>query len=400
MTIGQGRRRRLTREERERLWQQWRAGASLAAISAALAVSPSGVYGEITARGGLAPAPRRRGARTLGLVERGLLAQWHVGEPGGVGVREAARRLGRAPSTVSREIRRNGARTATTRSYDPATADARAWQRARRPQACLLARRPALRALVAAKLAADWAPAQISAWLRVTHPDDPVMRVSAETIYRSLYVQARGVLKRALTAHLRRGRSVRRSRGRAPLTARPGGAIVDGVPIAARPPAVADRAVPGHWEGDLLAGARNSHVATLVERASRFVVLVRVGSGKDSARVVDALIAAAHRLPAGLLASLTWDRGSELAEHRRFTVATDVAVYFCDPRSPWQRGSNENTNGLLRQYFPHGMDVRDVTQAQLDAVALKLNTRPRQTLGWATPAATLSRLLRGVALTG
>ena len=398
MTIGQGRRRRLTRDERERLWRQWRAGVSLEAISAALAVSPSGVYGEVTARGGLAPAPRRRSARTLGLVERRLLAQWRVCERDGVGVREAARRLGRAPSTVSREIRRNGQRTATTRAYDAATADARAWARARRPQACLLARRPALRALVAEQLAADWAPAQISAWLRVTHPDDPTLRVSAETIYQSLYVQARGVLQRELTAHLRRGRAVRRSRGRAP-TARTG-AIVDGVSIAARPPEVADRAVPGHWEGDLLAGAGNSHLATLVERASRFVVLVRVGSGKDSPRVVDALIAAAHRLPAGLLASLTWDRGSELAQHRRFTVATDVAVYFCDPRSPWQRGSNENTNGLLRQYFPHGMDVSAVTQEELDVVARKLNTRPRQTLGWATPAAALSRLMRGVALTG
>ena len=393
-----GRRRRLTRDERERLWRQWRAGASLEAIGAALAVSSSGVYGEVTAHGGLAPAPRRRAARTLGLVERGLLARWRVGAPGGVGVREAARRLGRAPSTVSREIRRNGERTATTRRYDAVVADARAWARARRPKPCLLARHAALRALVAARLAADWAPAQISAWLRVSYPDEPGLHVSAETIYKSLYVQARGVLRRELTAHLRRGRAVRRSRGRAP-TAR-AGAIVGGASIAARPAEAADRAVPGHWEGDLLAGARNSHIATLVERASRFVVLVRVGAGKDSPRVVDALIAAAERLPAGLMASLTWDRGSELAQHRRFTVATDVAVYFCDPRSPWQRGSNENTNGLLRQYFPHGMDLRDVTQDALDAVALKLNTRPRQTLGWATPAAALSRLMRGVALTG
>jgi IS30 family transposase len=394
MTTAQGRRRRLTCAERAQLWRQWRAGASLAAISAALVVSPSAVYGEVTIHGGIAPLPRRRAARTLCLVERQLLAQW-VRE--GVGVRAMARRLGRAPSTISREIRRHGARTATSRSYDAAVADARAWARARRPKACVLATRPALRAVVAARLAADWSPAQLSAWLRVTYRDDPAMQVSAETIYRSLYVQARGVLKAELTAHLRRGQSVRRSQGRTPTARR--GAIVDGVSIAERPPAVADRAVPGHWEGDLLAGTQPSHIATLVERASRFVVLVRV-PGKDSPRVVDALIAAAQRLPAGLMTSLTWDRGSELAQHRRFTVATDVAVYFCDPRSPWQRGSNENTNGLLRQYFPKGTDVSGVTQEQLDAVALKLNTRPRQTLGWATPAATLSRLFRGVALTG
>jgi IS30 family transposase len=394
MTTAQGRRRRLTRGEREQLWRQWRAGLSLAAISTALAVSPSAVYGEVTTRGGIAPPPRRRAARTLCLVERRLLAQW---TREGVGVRAMARRLGRAPSTISREIRRNGARTATTRHYDAAVADARAWARARRPKVCALAQWPALRAVVAERLAADWSPAQLSAWLRVTYPADPTMQVSAETIYRSLYVQARGVLKQELTAHLRRGRSVRRSQGRTP-TARTG-AIIDGISIAERPPEVADRALPGHWEGDLLAGTQHSHIATLVERASRFVVLVRV-PGKDSPRVVDALIAAAQRLPTGLMTSLTWDRGSELAQHRRFTVATDVAVYFCDPRSPWQRGSNENTNGLLRQYFPKGTDVSGVTQAELDAVARKLNTRPRQTLGWATPAAALSRLLRGGALTG
>jgi IS30 family transposase len=397
MTVAQGRRRRLTRAEREQVWRQWRAGTSLAAIAAGLAVSPSGVYGEVRARGGIAPPPQRRAARTLGRVERGLLAQWRVGQPDGLGVREAARRLGRAPSTISREIRRNGARTATTRSYVAEVADARAWARARRPKTCVLAQRPALRALVAEKLALDWSPGQLSAWLRVTYPDDPARQVSAETIYRSLYVQARGVLKQELTAHLRRGRSVRRSQGRTP-TARPG-AIVDGIAIAARPPEVEARAVPGHWEGDLLEGARHSYVVTLVERASRFVVLVRV-PGKESRQVVDALIAATHRLAAGLMASLTWDRGAELAQHRRFTVATDVQVYFCDPRSPWQRGSNENTNGLLRQYFPRGMDLSGVTQPELDAIALRLNTRPRQTLGWATPAAALARLMRGVALTG
>jgi len=392
-----GRRRRLTAAQRQELWRQWKAGLPLSAIAQSLAVSASGVYGEIADQGGLAPRRRQRAARTVSVVERRLLARWQVGAPGGLGVREAARRLGRAPSTVSREIRRNGGRTAARRHYAAETADARAWQRARRPKRCRLAQWPALGAVVAEKLAAEWSPAQISGWLRVSYPDEPTMQIAAETIYRTLYVQTRGVLRRELTAHLRRGRSLRRSRGRTP-TAR-AGAIVGGISIAERPPAVADRAVPGHWEGDLLCGTAHSQIATLVERASRFVVLVRL-PGKDSLRVVDALIAAAQRLPAGLMASLTWDRGAELAQHRRFTVATDAQIYFCDPHSPWQRGSNENTNGLLRQYFPKGRDLSAVPQEALDAVALKLNTRPRQTLGWATPATALSRLMRGVALTG
>jgi len=397
MTIGRGRRRRLTRAEREQVWVQWRAGTSLEAISAGLAATPGSVYGEVRGHGGIPPAARSRPAQQLRLAERELLVRWRVGEVDGLAMREAARRLGRAPSTISREIRRNGARTATTRRYDAATAEARAWQRARRPKRCALAQSARRRRLVAARLAAARSPAQISAWLRMTYPTQPELQLSAETIYRSLYVQARGVLRRELTSHLRRGRSVRRSRARTTTQRR--GAIVDGISIRARPPEVADRAVPGHWEGDLLAGAKNSYIATLVERASRFVVLVRV-PGKDSVRVVDALVAAAQRLPAGLMRSLTWDRGAELAQHRRFTVATEIQVYFCDPRSPWQRGTNENTNGLLRQYFPKGMEVSAVTQRELDAVALTLNTRPRQTLNWQTPATTLSRLMRGVALTG
>jgi len=242
--------------------------------------------------------------------------------------------------------------------------------------------------MVAARLKAKWSPEQIAGWLVTTYPEDPTMRVSAETIYRSLYVQARGVLKKELTTHLRHQRAVRRSR-HASNAGQGRGQIIDAVPIAARPPAVEDRAVPGHWEGDLLGGAKNSHIATLVERRSRFVVLAKV-AGKDAATVTIALIRQARRLPAGLMTSLTLDRGLEFAQHKRFTVATDVAVYFCDPRSPWQRGSNENTNGLLRQYFPHGMDLGPVTQARLDRIARQLNTRPRKTLGYRTPAATFA----------
>jgi IS30 family transposase len=395
MTIGLGRRRRLTRDERRQVWRQWRAGTTLEAITAGLAVSASCVHHEVQVHGGIAPPGTDGTARHLTRPERELLAQWRVGEPDGIKQREAARRLGRAASTISREIQRNGARTATTRHYDAATADDRAWRRARRPKPCALARRARLRRVVAARLAANWSPAQISGWLRVTYPTTPAMQLSAETIYRSLYVQARGVLRQELTRHLRLGRSMRRSGARTGRHSR----IVDAISISARPPEVADRAIPGHWEGDLLAGTTDSFIATLVERASRYVVLVRV-PGKDSASVVDALVRAAQRLPAGMIRSLTWDRGTELAQHRRFSVATDIQVYFCDPHSPWQRGTNENTNGLLRQYFPKGMDVSGVPQRRLDAVAHQLNTRPRQTLGWQTPAAALSRLMRGVALTG
>ena len=391
------RRRRLGRTERAELWRRWVAGDELAAIAAALGVSTTGAWGEIRRRGGIPPAAPARRPDALTLRERQLLETWRVGQPGGVSRREAARRLARAPSTVSREIQRNGARTAGSRAYQAAVADERMWQRARRPKPSRLAASPRLASLVAQLLRRDWSPRQISQALRMTFPGDPAWHLAPETIYRSLYVQARGVLKQELTAHLRRGRSTRRTRARTP-TAR-AGVILDGVSITERPAEANDRAVPGHWEGDLLMGDTRSCIVTLVERASRFVVLVRVPS-KASVPVVDALIDAVQRLPAGLRRSLTWDRGAELAQHQRFTLATDVQVYFCNPSSPWQRGSNENTNGLLRQYFPKGQDVSAVTQEELDRVALLLNTRPRETLGWINPAVALSRLMRGVALTG
>jgi IS30 family transposase len=257
-----------------------------------------------------------------------------------------------------------------------------------------LATQPALRRLVATKLAADWAPQQISGWLRTTFPEDPTRHVSHETIYRSLFVQARGALKRELQAHLRRARGLRRAQRGSRGHGR--GQIVEAVSIRERPAAVEDRAVPGHWEGDLLCGTQQSQILTLVERASRYVVLVRVPT-KDTETVIRALTRRVQRLPQGLMTSLTWDRGLEMAAHRTFSLATDVQVYFCDPRSPWQRGSNENTNGLLRQYFPKGADLSGVTQAQLDRVARRLNTRPRQTLGFRTPAATLAATVAATA---
>lgn len=381
-------RRRFSGAERAELWARWKAGETLSAISRALAHSTGVVYGVLAVTGGIARAPRRRAAAALTLEEReeisrGLAAGWAV--------RAIARALHRAPSTISREIRRH----ASHGSYRATRAERRAWQRTRRPKRCRLARHPSLRTIVAAKLRARWAPQQIARWLVTAYPSDPTMRISHETIYRSLYIQARGVLKQELIAHLRRRRPIRHSRHH-PLATRRGEAIPDLVSIAARPAEAADRAVPGHWEGDLLSGARNTHIATLVERHSRYVHLVRIPS-KDTTTVVRALIRAARRLPTGLVRTLTWDRGREMAQHAAFTLATEAKVYFCDPASPWQRGSNENTNGLLRQYFPKGSDLARWSQRQLDAVARQLNTRPRMTLGWRTPA---EQLAHTVATTG
>jgi transposase, IS30 family len=385
------RHRRFGREDVAELWRRYQAGETLEAISAGLACSTHGVHRVVRAAGGIRSPSRTRSACVLSTMERALIER---GLAAAHSLRAIARTLGRAPSTVSREIARNGARTAAARGYRAQTADERAWRAALRPKLCRLATYPALRDAVAAKLALEWSPAQIAAWLRTTYPSEPTMHVSAETIYQSLYVQARGVLRRELTAHLRRGQTHRRPRAsRTRQTVR---GLAGAISISARPPEVADRAVPGHWEGDLLAGARASHIATLVERSSRLVLLVKVPS-KDSVLVGDALARAIRQLPASLRTSLTWDRGSELTQHAAFTVATNVAVYFCDPHSPWQRGTNENTNGLLRQYFPKGMDLGPLTQPELDAVALRLNTRPRQTLGWQTPA---ERFAQYVASTG
>jgi len=299
--------------------------------------------------------------------------------------------LGRAPSTISRELKRNGGQLA----YRATHADQAAWDQARRPKDCkLLLNRVAARA-VAEKLQMRWSPEQIAGWLKRSYPDDASYHVSHETIYRSLFIQARGALKKELLVHLRRTRVMRRSRHHTQKQDNHG-RIKDAVSISERPASVEDRAVPGHWEGDLLFGSKNSQIATLVERNTRYVMLVKV-AGKDTETVINALIKNARKLPQELYKSLTWDRGKELADHRRFTLATDIAVYFCDPRSPWQRGSNENTNGLLRQYFPKGIDIADYSQAKLNAVARQLNNRPRKTLDYETPA---ERFNQTVASTG
>jgi IS30 family transposase len=375
--MGKQRRDRLTAEQKAEIWQRWKGGQSLKEIAQALDRQAPNILWMVERCGGFKPPTRRRALRSLSLAEREEISR---GVAAGWGLRQIAQAVGRSPSTISREIQRNGGR----RRYRAAGADRCAWDRARRPKACLLAGNTQLREAVAAKLAQEWSPQQISGWLERQYPDDETMRVSHETIYRSLFIQARGVLKQELLLSLRSRRRMRR-----PKAAAKRGPAVQGISIRERPAAIQDRAVPGHWEGDLLYGGQQSQIATLVERHSRFVMLVKTPR-RDTDTVVRALTKKILDLPEHLRISLTWDRGAELAAHRDFTVATDVAVYFCDPHSPWQRGTNENTNGLLRQYFPHGMDLSQVTQVQLDAVARRLNQRPRKTLGFQTPADKLS----------
>jgi IS30 family transposase len=378
----------LSQDQKAELWRRWKAGETLSDIGRALGRHAASVFGVISAKGGFAPVARSRRPGSLSLVEREEISRGLVA---GRTFRQIGRDLKCAASTISREVAHNGGR----RAYRAARAEERALERALRPKPCHLAFNPSLCKLVAGKLSDQWSPQQIAGWLTALYPGDASMNVSHETIYRSLFIQARGVLKKELLAHLRSRRIMRR--GRTSTTAgQTRGQIIDAVSIRDRPAEIEDRAIPGHWEGDLLSGARNSHIATLVERSSRFVMLIKVG-GKNSYSVVSALIAQVRHLPQGVMSSLTWDRGTELAYHRKFTVATDVSVYFCDPKSPWQRGSNENTNGLLRQYLPNGTDLSVYTQNDLDQIALRLNTRPRKTLGFKTPADTFER---AVALTG
>jgi IS30 family transposase len=371
------RRWKLSSAQRADAWNRWKAGQSLHAIGRALGKNHKVIRILLVRHGGIAPAARHRSQRVLTLAEREDISR---GIAGGCSMRAIAQGLSRAVSTVSREVARHGGRA----QYRGNQADQQAWESALRPKPCLLATHNKLQEIVASKLMQDWSPEQISGWLKQSCPDDESLRVSHETIYRSLFIQARGALKQELIQHLRSKRRIRRSRNSS-VHGHSQGRIVDAISIRERPAEAEDRAVPGHWEGDLLRGAGNSHVITLVERGSRFCVLIKV-TGKDTATVVAALIRHVQQLPSALRRSLTWDRGLEMAQHKSFTIATDVKVYFCDPQSPWQRGSNENTNGLLRQYLPKTADLSRFSQSELDEIALRLNTRPRQTLGFRTPA--------------
>jgi IS30 family transposase len=359
------------------MWRRWKAGESLNAIGRVLGKDKQVIHFLLARHGGIAPPVRRRSRRALTLAEREDISR---GIASGCSMRVIAQHLSRARSTVSREVARHGGRA----QYRANQADSQAWQSALRPKVCRLALYDKLRTLVASKLILDWSPEQISGWLKRQYPKDESLRVSHETIYRSLFIQARGALKQELIQHLRSKRRIRRSR-HASVHGHSQGKIVDAISIRERPAEVEDRAIPGHWEGDLLRGTRNSHVATLVERHSRFCMLVKV-PGKDTATVVAALSQHVRKLPATLRRSLTWDRGLEMAQHKSFTMATEVQVYFCDPQSPWQRGSNENTNGLLRQYLSKKADLSCYSQPELDEIALRLNQRPRKTLGFQTPA--------------
>ncbi len=371
------RRRMFSAAESAEVWDRWQRGEGLKLIGRVFDRSSGAIFEHLRPHGGIRPAVRGRSRRVLSLDDREEISR---GVAAGVSLRSIAARLRRAPSTVSRELRRNGGHG----RYRAAAADSQAWDRALRPKACKLAMHGELRQLVAARLEDNWSPQQIAGWLKHIYPGNEAYRVSHETIYRSLFVQARGVLKKELQAHLRSGRAIRRSR-HASSKSDQRGSLVDAISIRERPASVEDRAVPGHWEGDLLCGSSNSYIVTLVERHTRYVLLAKVGS-RDSRSVISALIDQARRLPDELRKSLTWDRGKEMAEHKRFTLATDVAVYFCDPQSPWQRGSNENTNGLLRQYFPKGTNLSVHSQERLDEIARQLNGRPRKTLGFETPA--------------
>lgn len=368
------------------MWRLWRAGGTFTDLAELLGVNRNLTKSLVAARGGIAPAPRRRSTRHLSIHDREEISR---GIASGESDRQIAARIGRHHTTVWREIGRHGGR----RRYRAALAETQAFENALRPQECKLARNSALAGLVAAKLTLDWSPEQIAMWLKATYPKDSELQVSHETIYKSLFIQARGTLRKELTAHLRKQRTIRKPQN-AKRADDGRGQITDAISISERPAEAEDRAVPGHWEGDLLMGkTMRSQIATLVERHSRFVMLVKVDSRKSEV-VAHALAEKMRELPDQLKRSLTWDRGTEMAGHKQFTIATDLDVYFCDPSSPWQRGSNENTNGLLRQYFPKGTDLSIHDQEHLDFIANRLNTRPRKMLDWKTPAATLEEALR------
>ena len=366
-----------TEEQKSQMWDRWQKGESLHAIARLFDRNHGSIAGILSRAGGIRPRPRIRSRLSLTLSEREDASR---GLSAGLSMRAIAAQLGRSPSTVSREIARNGGYD----DYRASLAEQAAWDRAQRPKRCKLACSKPLSRVVAKKLQSQWSPQQIAGWLKREYPGNEDQQVSHETIYRTLFIQSRGALKKELQQCLRSKRVMRRGKTSS-LKGQGLGKIPYAVPISERPASVKDRAVPGHWEGDLIAGSNNTFIATLVERHSRYVMLAKLDN-KNTQTVISALIKQSKKLPNELYKSLTWDRGSELTDHQHFTLATDIKVYFCDPQSPWQRGSNENTNRLLRQYFPKGTDLSIHSQAKLNAVARQLNERPRKTLEYETPA--------------
>jgi len=375
----------LPSERRQQVWEMWKVGHSISDIAREVGSPPGSIFSILLPFGGIYQAPQRRRPGCLTLSDREEISR---GLAVGESYRSIGLRLDRPASTVSREVARNKGRV----RYRAVDAEDRAWRRARRPKTCLLAQRPQLRAFVAAKLAEDWSPDQIAGHLAKQYPMGSVMRVSHETIYKSLFIQSRGVLAKELQRHLRTRRPIRRSVHNT-VTGQWRSQLRDAVSISQRPAEATDRAVPGHWEGDLLLGRHWTQVATVVERTTRYTVLAQLDN-REMTTVTAGLKRVMPRLPADLRKTLTWDRGMELADHKNVTIDTGLAVYFADPRSPWQRGTNENTNGLLRQYLPKGSSMAGLSQNDLDAIAAKLNNRPRRSLGYDTPADRLAALLR------
>ena len=380
--------RRFAPEEIEEVWERLRNGQSVRSVAIGLGRYPSAVRGLIKRSGGVPPlVVKSRGPRFLSIWEREEISRALLM---GNSIRSIARELNRSASTISREIRRN----TFVGQYHPLRAEKSAALRARRPKQAKLAITPALRAVVEAKLELCWSPQQISAWLRIHYPDDKEMHVSHETIYMSLFVQGRGALRRELHRNLRTHRALRRRQGSQPFAGQ--GHIPNMVNISQRPAEIEDRAIPGHWEGDLIIGRGKTAIGTLVERNTRYVMLFALEK-LSAENVLIEMTAKIMTLPRQLRKSITWDQGTEMAQHQQFTIDSGIQIYFCDPRSPWQRGSNENTNGLLRQYLPKGTDLSVHTDEKLDAIAEELNNRPRQTLGWVTP---LEKFAEVVAMTG
>lgn len=363
--------------QKDEMWDRWQRGESMHDIAKAFDRGHSSVQRIISETGGFRPSPRKRSTKALTLSERESISRGIASQ---LSMRQIADQLDRSPSTICREIHRNGGYAA----YRATAADQAAYDRALRPKSCKLVCNQALARAVAQKLKKHWSPDQISGWLKQTYPNNEDYHVSHETIYKSLFIQARGALKKELIAYLRTNRKIRRPRAYS-MKGKQVGKINDAVSIRERPASIEDRAVPGHWEGDLIEGSNNSYIATLVERHTRYVMLAKIPD-KTTDTVITALIRQSKKLPQELYKSLTWDRGCEMTGHQKFTLATNIDVYLCDPQSPWQRGSNENTNGLLRQYFPKGTDLSVHTQAKLNSIARELNERPRKTLGYQTPA--------------
>ena len=343
-------------EQQTKIWTQWKNGDSLSDIGRALRKHPGSVHHLIAFHGGIGPATKKRSVLNLTLKEREEISR---GLAANMTIRGIAACLNRAPSTISREINRHG----RIKNYRATLADQQAWRNASRPKLSHLAQHVNLKNIIIGKLQCKWSPEQISGWLKQHYPTEPIMHLSHETIYKSLFIQARGALKKELTQHLRSRRLMRRPKS-AKIDRSPRGQIIDAVSIKDRPAAIENRAIPGHWEGDLVSGSKNTHIATLVERMTRFTILVKV-AGKDTHSVITALRNKIKTLPQMLCGSLTWDRGMELAQHKQLTIDTNIQVFFCDPRSPWQRGTNENTNGLIRQYLHRSTDLSVLYSSRL-----------------------------------